>query len=79
MNETGRFDIGVDVPNELLRRDLTFEVSMDVTGDFQCGTSSPSSLTVDPASTITSTTGFPPTLEDSRHYRSRCCPHSMSV
>ncbi|KLN73174.1 hypothetical protein ATN38_17700 [Rhodococcus sp. FH8] len=61
VNETGRFDIGVDVPNELLRRDLTFEVSMDVTGDFQCGTSSPSSLTVDPASTITSTTGFPPT------------------
>ncbi|MGC0365741.1 hypothetical protein ABH922_003725 [Rhodococcus sp. 27YEA15] len=59
-DSSGRFDISVTIANELLRRDNVVQLAMDVTGDFQCGTSSPSTLTLDPSSTISSSTAFPP-------------------
>ncbi|MDI9915063.1 hypothetical protein [Rhodococcus sp. IEGM 1379] len=59
-NSSGSFDVTVEVPNELLTRNMSVAVALDVTGDFQCGTSSPSTLTLDPSSTITSSDAFPP-------------------
>ncbi len=60
LDSTGRFDVRTDVPNNLLSRFMTLTVALDITGDFQCGTSDASSLTVDPRSTVSSHLASPP-------------------
>ncbi|WP_430334868.1 hypothetical protein [Rhodococcus sp. ACT016] len=60
LDASGKFDVQVNVPNNLLSRFMTLTVALDVTGDFQCGTSDASSLTVDPRSTVSSKLAAPP-------------------
>lgn len=60
LDSSGKFDVRADVPNNLLSRFMTLTVALDITGDFQCGTSDASSLTVDPRSTVASHLASPP-------------------
>lgn len=60
LDSSGKFDVRADVPNNLLSRFMTLTVALDITGDFQCGTSDASSLTVDPRSTVSSHLASPP-------------------
>ncbi|WP_092802627.1 hypothetical protein [Rhodococcus globerulus] len=60
VDNSGRFDVEFTIPEELVTRDMTITAALDVAGDFQCGTSHGSSLTIDPASTITSNLANPP-------------------
>ncbi|MCL2533713.1 MAG: cellulose biosynthesis cyclic di-GMP-binding regulatory protein BcsB [Nocardiaceae bacterium] len=60
LDASGTFDVHADVPNNLLSRFMTLTVALDITGDFQCGTSDASSLTVDPRSTVSSHLASPP-------------------
>lgn len=60
LDASGKFDVHADVPNNLLSRFMTLTVALDITGDFQCGTSDASSLTVDPRSTVSSQLASPP-------------------
>lgn len=60
LDATGEFDVHVSVPNNLLSRFMTLTVALDVTGDFQCGTSDVSSLTIDPRSTVSTHVASPP-------------------
>ncbi|WP_242676821.1 hypothetical protein [Rhodococcus sp. ABRD24] len=60
LDSSGKFDVHANVPNNLLSRYMTLTVALDITGDFQCGTSDASSLTVDPRSTISSRLATPP-------------------
>ena len=60
LDSSGTFDVHADVPNNLLSRFMTLTVALDITGDFQCGTSDASSLTVDPRSTVSSHLASPP-------------------
>lgn len=60
LDASGTFDLQVNVPDTLLSRFMTLTVALDITGDFQCGTSDTSSLTVDPRSTVSSKPATPP-------------------
>ncbi|CAM3164781.1 Cellulose biosynthesis cyclic di-GMP-binding regulatory protein BcsB [Prescottella defluvii] len=60
LDSSGQFDVRVNVPDNLLTRYMTLTVALDITGDFQCGTSDASSLTVDPRSTVSSQLAVPP-------------------
>ena len=60
VDNSGRFDIEFVIPEDLVTRDMRVTAALDVAGDFQCGSSNGSTLTVDPASTISSNVADPP-------------------
>lgn len=60
LDASGTFDVHASIPNNLLSRFMTLTVALDITGDFQCGTSDASSLTVDPRSTLETRAAVPP-------------------
>ena len=59
VDNNGRFDIEFTIPDELVTREMRVKVALDVSGDFQCGSSNGSTLTLDPESTISSNVAEP--------------------
>lgn len=60
VDNSGHFDLEFAIPNTLVTRDMVITAALDVAGEFQCGMSSGSSLTIDPTSTISSHVATPP-------------------
>ncbi|WP_415394667.1 hypothetical protein ACMTN4_22150 [Rhodococcus globerulus] len=59
VDNSGRFDIEFTIPDELVTREMNVTAALDVSGDFQCGSSNGSTLTIDPESTISSNVAEP--------------------
>ncbi|MFD4295066.1 hypothetical protein ACFWQG_17795 [Rhodococcus sp. NPDC058532] len=60
VDDTGRIDQWVDIPNDLLTRYTEVVVTLQVAGVMTCGSTQPVTLTLDPASPVTSDTATPP-------------------
>ncbi|MDG3011316.1 hypothetical protein G4X40_14265 [Rhodococcus sp. D2-41] len=60
VDDSGRIDQQITIPNALLARYTQMVVTLQVAGAMTCGSTQPATLSIDPASPVTSDTASPP-------------------
>ncbi|MFD4182682.1 hypothetical protein, partial [Rhodococcus sp. NPDC058514] len=60
LDDTGTIDQRIEIPNDLLARYTEMVVTLQVAGVMTCGSTQPVTLSIDPASPVTSATATPP-------------------